>query len=66
MHVGIIEIVGLFLVVIGCGTIVGAAALVSTALAVLTAGAFIVLAGVIAVYVALTLERAKPPAGAPR
>lgn len=56
MHAGIVEIVGLFLVVTGCGVIVGAAALVSVALAVLAAGAFLVLAGVIAVYVAARLE----------
>jgi hypothetical protein len=58
---GVVEIVGLFLVIVGCGTIVAAAAMVSTALAVLTAGGFIVLAGVLAVFVALQLERAPKP-----
>lgn len=62
MHAGIAEILGLFLVTVGCGTIVAAASLVSTALAVLTAGLFIVLAGVLVIYVALQLDRAaKPP-----
>lgn len=58
MQHGLVEIVGLFLVVVGCGAIVGAAALISTALAVLAAGAFLVLGGVVVVYVAATLDRA--------
>lgn len=58
MNAGILEIVGLFLAVVGCAALVAAAALVSTALAVAVAGAFTVLGGVIAVYVALQLERA--------
>lgn len=66
MNAGIIEIIGLFLVMVGAGTIVAAASLVSTALAVLTAGAFAVLAGLIAVYVALQLERTPRVAPAPR
>lgn len=57
MQSGIIEIVGLFIVVVGCGFVVGAAALVSTVLAVLAVGLFLVLAGVIAVYVATALEK---------
>lgn len=56
MRYGIAELVGLFLVVVGCGVIVGAAALVSVALAVLAAGVFLVLAGILAVYVASALE----------
>lgn len=64
MHFGLIEIAGVFLVVVGCGTIVGAAALVSTALAVLAAGVFLVLFGIVAVYVAATLEQAQKPAKA--
>lgn len=58
MTADITEIIGGFLVLVGCGTIVAAAALVSTALAVLAAGLFIVLAGVLAVYVANTMDRA--------
>jgi hypothetical protein len=61
VNAGIAEIVGLFLVVTGCCTIVGAAALVSVALAVLAAGAFLILAGVVVTYVAVTLDRAKKP-----
>jgi len=63
MRAGILEIIGLFLVIVGCGTIVGAAALVSTALATLAAGIFVVLGGTVALYVAVTLERAatSPP-----
>ena len=57
MNHGIAEILGLFLVVVGCGTIVAAASLVSVALAVLAAGLFLVLGGVLAVYVAAVLER---------
>lgn len=56
MKFGIVEIVGLFLIVCGCGLVVGAASLVSTALAVLAAGAFTILGGVLAVYVAAQLE----------
>ncbi len=66
---GVLEILGLFLAVAGAGTIVGAASLVSLALAVLVAGFFLLLAGVLVVYVAATLERAAaaPPArGEPR
>lgn len=57
MRNGILEILGLFLAVVGCITLVGAAALVSVALAVLTAGAFILLAGILLVYAATALER---------
>lgn len=58
MRNGIIEIVGLFLVVVGCGAITAAAAMVSVALGVLAAGAFTVLAGALAVYVANVSETA--------
>lgn len=64
MQSGIIEIVGLFVIVVGCGFVVGAATLVSTVLAVLAVGLFLILAGVIAVYVAVSLEK-KPKAGTP-
>lgn len=52
MRNGILEIVGIFVVLAGCSTLVAAAALVSTALAVAVAGSFLVLAGVLTVYVA--------------
>lgn len=57
MNAGIAEILGLFLVVVGCGVIVGAASLVSTALAVLAAGLFLVLGGILVAYVAVVMER---------
>lgn len=57
MKYGILEIIGLFVVVVGCGTIVGAASLVSIALAVLVAGVFLVLLGLVGVYAATWLER---------
>lgn len=66
MKFGILEIIGLFLVVVGCGTVVGAASLVSLALAVLAAGVFLVLGGIMVVYVAATLDEQaapKPAAG---
>lgn len=58
MTAGIIEIIGAFLVFVGLCTVVAGCAMVSTVLAVLVAGAFVVLLGTIAVYVALQLERA--------
>lgn len=59
MDAGFVEIVGLFLVIAGCGLIVGAASLISVTLAVLTGGAFLALAGVLTVYAAARME-AKP------
>ena len=59
MSFGIAEIVGLFLVLAGCCTLVGAAALVAAALAVAVAGGLLLLAGVLVVYVAAVLERTK-------
>lgn len=64
MNAGIAEILGMFLVVVGCGTIVAAASLISLALAVLTAGLFLVLGGVLVVYVAAVMSR-KPEVRAP-
>jgi len=64
MNAGLVEIVGLFLVVVGCGFVIGAAALVSVPLAVLAAGIFVILGGIIAVYVANQLA-AKAAAAAP-
>lgn len=66
MRAGVIEIVGLFVIIAGCCTLVGAAALVSTALAVAVAGAFLLLAGVLAVYVANRLDAAAPTPAEPR
>lgn len=65
MKFGIAEIVSLFVVLVGLGTIVAAAAQVSDALAILAAGLFLVLLGVIGVYVAAVMEKAasRPKAG---
>ena len=61
MTAGLVEIVGMFLIVVGCGVIVGAAALVSIPLAVAAAGVFVILGGIIAVYIAQHIpEKAKP------
>jgi membrane protein implicated in regulation of membrane protease activity len=66
---GIIELVGLFAIVVGMAMIVGAAALVSLPLAWLVAGAFTLIGGTLAVYTAAALERAERtgsrPAGVP-
>jgi uncharacterized membrane protein YfcA len=64
MTAGIAEIVGAFLVFVGLCTVVAGAAMVSTVLAVLVAGAFVVLAGVLAIYVALQLDRRAAAAAA--
>lgn len=58
---GIAEILGLFLVIIGVGCCVAAASLVSTALAVLVCGVFLLLAGVLVVYVAARLDAPSEP-----
>lgn len=60
------ELLGVIVVVLGAGFIVAAAALVSIALACLAAGVFLLIGGVVAVYVAAALDRepAKPKAGA--
>lgn len=65
MKYGVLEILGLFLAVAGAGAIVGAAALVSVPLAVLVTGAFLLLAGVLGVFVAASLEKAEKAAAAP-
>ncbi len=57
MQAGIVEIVGLFLVIVGAAGVVGAASLVSTALAVVVCAALFILAGVLLVYVAQSLAR---------
>ena len=46
----LVEIAGIFLIVVGFGAVVAAASMVSTALAVLVFGAFAVFSGVIIVY----------------
>jgi hypothetical protein len=62
MQTGIAEILGLFLVIAGCCGFVGAAALVSVAFAVAVAAAFLLLAGILLVYVAAQMDRARKPA----
>jgi hypothetical protein len=64
MQTGIAEIVGLFLVTAGCCGFVAAAALVSVALAVAVAAAFLLLAGILLVYVAAQMDRARKSAPA--
>lgn len=64
MAAGMIEIVGAFLLFVGLCAIVAGAAMVSTVLAVLVAGAFVVLAGILTLYAAVHLERAKATAAA--
>ncbi|HEY1178599.1 MAG TPA: hypothetical protein VGF17_20790 [Phytomonospora sp.] len=69
MKLGILEIVGLFLVVVGCGAIVAAASMWSIALAVLVAGLFLVLGGVLVAYAAAVSAQAAGqgrPGGEPR
>jgi len=65
---GLLEIVGIFVVAAGGCGLVAAAAMVSTPLAVLVASVLLILAGVIGVYLAVTLEvpaaESKPPARA--
>lgn len=58
----IAELVGLFLVIIGCGCVVGAASMISIALAVLAAGVFLLFAGTVTVYVANASRAATAPA----
>lgn len=65
MRAGIIEIVGLFLVIVGMCGVVGAASMVSIPLAVVAASAFILLGGIIAVFVAVQLEKADAAAKKP-
>jgi hypothetical protein len=65
MRAGIIEIVGLFLIVAGACGMVGAASIVSVALAVLVASAFTLLGGIIAVYVSAQLAKVDAAAKRP-
>lgn len=48
----IIELVGLFIVIVGAGCVVAAASFVSTSLALLAAGVFLTFGGSLAVVVA--------------
>lgn len=58
MRFGLFEILGVFLAVVGCGTVVAAASFVSVGLAVLAAGCFLLAGGFVIVYVASALESA--------
>lgn len=65
MRSGILEIVGIFLVIVGACGLVAAAAMISVKLAVFVAAAFVILAGALIVYVAAVLDQqqaAKTPA----
>lgn len=57
----LIELAGLFVLVVGACLLVAAAALVSTALALAVAGGLCVFSGVVAVYVA-NARAVSPPA----
>lgn len=59
MKFGILEILGLFLVVLGGGSGIAAAAMVSVALAVLVTAVLLVFGGVTLVYVATVLSKAE-------
>jgi uncharacterized membrane protein HdeD (DUF308 family) len=56
----LVELLGVLVLVVGAGFIVAAAALVSTALACLAAGVFLIVGGIVAVYVASVLDRPEP------
>lgn len=69
MRSGILEIVGMFLVIAGACFLVAASARVSTTLALAVAGGFIMLAGALTAYVAAVLGeqgKARPARGEPR
>jgi hypothetical protein len=57
MKYTLLEVLGVFLIVLGCGGLVAAAAFVPHALAVLVASVELVLAGAVVVYLAAALER---------
>ena len=61
MRFGILELIGLFLVVVGAGAVVAAAAMVSPALGALASGIFLLFFGALTVYVATALEKATAP-----
>lgn len=50
------ELLGAIIIVLGCGTTVAAAAMISVPLATLAAGVFLVVGGIVTVYVASALE----------
>jgi membrane protein implicated in regulation of membrane protease activity len=62
MQTGIAEIVGVFLVIVGCAGFVAAASLISVALAVAVAAAFFLLGGILLVYIAAQVDRARKAA----
>lgn len=66
MKNGVMEIVGFFLLIVGCIALVVAAAMVSAKLAVLVVALLLILGGVIAVYVASELEKAEQAAAKPK
>lgn len=57
----IVELAGIFLLVIGCGCVVAAASMVSVALAALAAGVFVIFAGALMVYAANAAEAKSKP-----
>lgn len=57
MKFGLLEILGIFVLVVGLCTGIGAAALVSVGLAVAVTALVLIFGGVVIVYVAATLER---------
>lgn len=63
MASGLVELLGIFLVVIGACALLGAAALVSVPLATLADGVFLVLFGMLVVYAANASARAPRPPG---
>lgn len=56
----IIELAGIFIVIIGAGCVVAAASYVSPALALLAAGVFLVFGGGLAVFVANAAPTERP------
>ena len=65
MTAELVEVTGIFCLVVAAGLIVAAAAMVSTALAVLAAGVFLAFIGVLAVLIAQRLPAPAPPTEEP-
>lgn len=65
MH-GLVELLGALTIVVGAGVVTAAAMMVSVALGVLVAGVFLIIGGVVAVYVASVVEAANPKPGSDR
>lgn len=53
---GLLEALGIMIIILGAGLVVGAVSLVSTTLAILTSGVFLIFGGVVAVFAAARLE----------